>query len=71
MSAAGKESAGLTLGRASKGSREEKAQSLNPKLDAIFQPQQCWRESVPSNDVATNTWPNTGRGESELLFSAT
>lgn len=71
-SAAGWEAAGLALGNASKGSREEKPQSLNPKCDTVFQMQWSWRGSVPRNAAATtNTWPYTGKGESELLFSAT
>lgn len=49
-----------------------KSQSLNPKCDTVFQLLWSWRGSVPRNAVATtNTWPYTGKGESELLFSAT
>lgn len=71
-SAAGWEAAGLALGNTSKGLREEKPQSLNPKCDTVFQLLWSWRGSVPRNPVATtNTWPYTGKGESELLFSAT
>lgn len=71
-SAAGWEAAGLALGNTSKGLREEQPQSQNPRCDTVFQLLWSWRGSVPRNAGATtNTWPYTGKGESELLFSAT
>lgn len=71
-SAAGWEAAGLALGNESKGLSGEKPQSLNPKCGTVFQLLWSWRGSVPRNAAATtNTWSYTGKGESELLFSAT